>query len=199
MRPDATCEIGTTNRGEFTFGGPPCKYYTHTDTGPPSARHQCDMYNIIFDKIKVGGKPQDLIDDGTYTRNDMFRFFFYCWFLKIEQTGGTYDPTCNRCGECCKAWAVRKYALDPTKPCKPADWKGRGNPANPCTKLVGTEAPYSCELYGTGDFPSQCVNYPMGTELDVFEQFLNTTGLAMPIITGIESTPSCSFSFVRES
>jgi hypothetical protein len=201
MRPDISCTTGDLVSGDKgTPKGIPCRFYFYVDSGPPASRHKCTIFEVILENLKTAIPPKNLIETHQYTRSNLHIFFKYCWFLTPQASGTFHDEVvCIRCGECCRFWPKREFTTT-TDPAKPPNWKGRGNPENPCTNLTGPdgEGKYSCSLWGLPEFPEACAEYPRGVELDMFDQFLEWTSAAVNITQSI-TTPNCAFRFERRS
>ena len=192
MRPDRTCITGEQtlepNPRVPSSRRPPCKYHYMKGT-----TYQCSM----FDRLKKEAPqktPRDLMNEGVFDRLELYAGFLFCVRL-IKKNPATI---CNQCGQCCKMWALKQYALYPDKPCK-----GKGtltNPDNPCTKLIDNhDGTFSCAIYGTEEYNKNCLMpqaFPIGTEYDLFEQFLNGTTIGQ--IKRLMKCPSCVYEFIRE-
>jgi len=181
VRPDSTCiESGSVKPLQKPHVE--CRFSTTKDQ-----KRECTLYNDLLKEYQQNEKtPQDLITAKKYSRRLIWEFFCKCIKFTLSNT----EVKCSRCGECCKAFSRKEYKTDANKSCKP----GKNNP---CTKLEGTEIPYTCGVYET-DF-RKCVDYPDGTVYGLFMEVLNGNFFAKMEggVVKITITPNCVYEFER--
>ena len=184
LRPDETCVTGVQTLEPYALRvpgsrRPPCNYFYVKE-----GRYQC----ALFDRLRQEA-PRNLMNEGVFTRLELYQGFLYCVRLVVKNP----EASCNRCGQCCKMWAVRNFALHRDKPCK-----GKGtldNPENPCSKLIDNgDRTYSCSKYG--EIFLCPVRLPTGAEYDLFEQFLDGTPIGQ--IRKLMMCPGCVYEFMRQ-
>lgn len=200
MRPDITCTNGSAgSRGFGTGDGAvPCGF-SYEDSG-----YKCHFIDKVKAVRQAGGTTKEMLQklkQSGYFRSIVYNFFDLCIRLVPQSGSGRWESGCIQCGQCCQNWAEIHYATYPNgqEPCKPENYRGRGNPANPCTQVhynVGSGGWY-CDLYGTGSFPVGCEGFPSGRETDLLFRYIRTIGSAN--ISTFETLGSCSFNFIRES
>ncbi len=191
MRPDESCITGEQTLAPGIpivpgFRKLPCPYHYMQ-----SENYKCALFDLLTSEAPQK-TPRDLMDEDIVDRQVLYTAFIYCVRLILKNP----SDTCARCGECCKLYANASYKTHVNLPAKPLDGTLE-TPANPCTKLIDTDAPlYACELYGTDNFARACLDYPSGQEINLFEQLLD--GKTIGQINQFLRMPNCVYEFERE-